>query len=381
MKKVLVALSILLIAFVIVGCVDYKAYDVPKTKDAKSDASLVQEIAKVEQEVKATNKTNNKVTDNSTTLSAPLKNDTKPVLSTADNKNAKVENKVETKKAEVKDEKILPDLQNVKEEPVQKTAELSLDGNESVIRVKENEIVKLKVNVTDPDKDPVTFTFGKPLDKNGEWKTNYGDAGEYVATLSANDGKLTTLQKVKIVVQRVNMPPVISNLTDLHIKEGDLVKIDPKVADPNNDPITLKISTPLEDGKWQTDHTSAGEYVIKLKASDGELSTEKTLKLTVENVNVPPSIDNVPKEIHVKEGEKVTLKPKVTDLDGDDVKVSISNPVGDKGVWQTTYTDHGDYNVIVTADDGKDVSKKEVHVIVDDVNAPPIIKDIIVEKS
>ncbi|GEM_PF-1063791 len=398
MKKAMVGISILLLALVIVGCVDYKAYDVPKENktEAKDDASLVNEIAQIEQEVKkddtaqAEVKTPDTKPEEKTPLTGAATATNQP-SSPAQNGTEQQKIVAETPKTE---ETILPDLKEEKttkatekvvaEEKTitEKTvSELIVQGNETIIKVKENDIVKLHVNVTDPDKDVVTFTYGKPLDKNGEWKTNYGDAGEYSVTLTATDGKLTTTEKIKIMVQRVNVPPMVSDLPDLHVKEGELVKIDPKVTDPNGDPVTVKVSAPLEENKWQTDHTSAGEYLIKLIASDGELKTEKSFRLLVDNVNMPPTIEGLPKDLRVKEGEIVTLKPIVKDLDGDDVKVTISNPVGDKGSWQTGYTDHGDYTVIVTADDGKAQVKKEVHLVVEDVNVPPIIKDIIVQKN
>ena len=400
MKKAMVGIAILLLALVIVGCVDYKAYDVATgdaaANTAKDDASLINEIAQIEQEVK---KEDSALTDVKTpdTLSDPKVQDTPltgAAVTTPATEPASPETKpaqtIETPKVE---ETVLPEL---KEEKSTKTTEIiaektsdtekivtevMVESNETVIKVKENDLLKLRVNVTDPDKDVVTFTYGKPLDKNGEWKTNYGDAGEYSITLTATDGKLTTTKKIKILVQRVNVPPMVSDLLDLKVKEGELVKIEPKVTDPNGDAITIKVSAPLDTNKWQTDHTSAGEYLIKLLASDGELKTEKTFRLTVENVNMAPSIEGLPKELRVKEGETVTLKPLVKDLDEDDVKVTISSPVGDKGVWKTSYTDHGDYTIIVTADDGKTQVKKEVKLIVEDVNVPPIIKDIVVQKN
>jgi hypothetical protein len=390
MKKTIVGLSILLLALVIVGCVDYKAYDVPKDeKDvAKDDVSLINEIAQIEQQIK-------KDDTAKTAVNSP---ETKPASTeikvTTEKTTTETKKVGETPKTEVTpklEEKVLPELKEEKPSTIitaEKTSttekiitESLVENNETIIKVKENDLLKLRVNVTDPDNDIVTFTYGKPLDKNGEWKTNYGDAGEYIIPLTATDGKLTTIEKVKILVQRVNVPPIVSNLPDIKVKEGELVKIDPKVTDPNGDAVTVKISAPLDTNKWQTDHTSAGEYLIKLVASDGELKTEKTFRLTVDNVNMPPTIEGIPKDLRVKEGEIVKIKPVVKDLDEDDVKVTISSPVGDKGIWQTRYTDHGDYTIIVTADDGKAQVKKEVHLVIEDVNVPPIIKDIVVQKN
>ncbi|MBI2661930.1 hypothetical protein HYX11_00540 [Candidatus Woesearchaeota archaeon] len=381
MKKVLVSIAILVLFLFIVGCVDYKTTDVPKeeTKEQAKvdDASLVKEIANVEKEVQASGKT----PSNSSFKKEEVKTDKKN-SSASTNSSTSAKTAPEPKKTEtiVKEVTLPKPTASESKQPVKIQTEKENDV--IVVKVKENELLHMKVNAVDPDKDLVTLNYGKPLDKNGDWQTNYGDAGEYLSSISASDGKLTTLQKLKIIVQRVNVPPTIEGIKDLVVKEGDLIKLNPKIVDPNNDPVTVTLSSPLDKGKWQTDYKSAGEYLIKVRASDGELATEKKFKLTVEDVNVPPKVDNLPSTIHVKEGDLVVIKPVINDPDPNDkVKMTISKPVGDSGVWQTGYTDHGEYFISVTVTDGKDTIKKEVRVTVDDVNAPPVINDIVVERQ
>ena len=244
---------------------------------------------------------------------------------------------------------------------------------DATVKIKENELLKLKVNYSDPDKDTVTLSFNKPLDKNGEWRTNYGDAGEYLSTIVASDGKISTTTKLKITVERVNVAPVIDGVQDLTVKEGDVVKLDPKVTDPNKDPVTITISDPIKNGVFKTDQTSAGDYKIKVTATDGDLKTEKSFLLKVLDVNVKPKVDGVPEKLTVKEGEVIRIKPTVSDLDNDKLKVTISDPVGDDGIWETTFTDHGQYTITITVDDGKDKVTKKIDLTVQDQNAPPEI--------
>lgn len=326
--------AFLIIAMIlIVGCVNYKAP--PKTG---ADNSLTDEIAAVEKELGV----------------------------------GKIQDKDNSAKQEkVEEEVVLPKL-NEKEEKV-----VNEEGLQT-LTVKENQLINLKVNVADPDKDKVTYTFSKPLDANGQWKTNYGDAGEYIVTITATDGKLTTEKRIKLVVQKVNVPPAIESLHDITVKEGEEVSVEPKVSDPNNDPVTVTISEPLNDGNWKTDHKSAGEYNIKVVVTDGELESQASFKLTVIDVNQPPVISGL-EDLTVNEGDLVQIKPKVTDEDGDEVKVSISDPVGNDGSWQTTYTDHGEYVVTVTADDGKDKVVKKINLVVEDVNEPPVFEQVSVE--
>jgi len=223
-KKVMVSLTVLVMFVFLVGCLDYKAYDVPADDVTEEDLSLIDEIANIEEQLN---------------LEEELAEE-------------------DLLLEEVEEDIVLPDLtEDVEEVDV-------YESDLEVINVKENELVKLNVQVSDPDKDVVTYAFTKPLNKQGEWQTNYGDAGEYVVTLTATDGKLTTEKKVKIIVERVNVPPTITGVKDITVSEGEQINFEPKVADPNGDAVSVSISEPLKSGTFVTDHTSAGEYDIKV---------------------------------------------------------------------------------------------------------------------
>ncbi len=346
-KKGVLGIIMVVIAIFLVGCLNYKAYDIPKEESTEDEANLVNEIAAVEEEISALN----------------TEETAEPIPETE-----------EVEVEELTQEVTIPEVDDTQKPVV-------AEGDLEVITVKENELVRLKVRVDDPDKDKVTYTYSKPLAKTGEWKTNYGDAGEYIITLTATDGKLTTEKRVKLVVQRVNVPPVIEPIKDLLVKEGEVVTLEPKVADPNKDNVSITTSEPLKSGKFATDHTSAGQYQIKVVASDGELEAEEEFTLTVQDVNVLPEVAGVVENMTVKEGEVVEIKPIVTDLDGDVVTVTISDPVGDDGVWETGYTSHGSYVVTVSVSDGKDTVLKRVNLLVRDVNMAPEITDIYVENN
>jgi len=332
-KSMIIALALFVLIFV-TGCVDYKAYEVPQEQN-NEELELIDEIAQIEKELIG----NQEV----------------------------IEGKVLEEELEgiVEEEVILPELN---EQPVKRVGTIN-------ITVKESEKLKLNVNVSDPDNDKVTFSFTKPLDANGEWKTNYGDAGEYFVTVFATDGKLITQSEITIVVTRVNVPPIVSVLRDIIVKEGEIISLKPKVEDPNGDEVTIKITEPLANGMLKTNHTSSGEYLITVVASDGELEAEESFKLIILNVNEKPIISNIA-DLAVEEGEVIKLKPEVTDLDGDELVVTISEPVGNDGIWETSYTSHGTYIVSVVADDGKDKVSKQIKIDIKDVNKAPVFVSI-----
>ncbi|MAG60383.1 hypothetical protein CL619_01215 [archaeon] len=266
--------------------------------------------------------------------------------------------------------------EEVVEEVVEET---TTDLSDAItIEVDESELVDLTAIITDPDEDEVTYYFSEPLSDEGVWQTNYGDAGEYEVTLTATDSVFTVEQLVLLVVNRVNVAPVIDTLTSLSYAEGDEIVFEPSVDDPNGDSMVITISAPLEDGVFETDHTSAGEYEITVTASDGELETSQTFTLSIEDVNVLPIISGL-EDLEVSEGETVTLDLNIEDLDGDEVVVTISDPVGDDGVWEIGFTENGEYTVTVTVDDGKDLVEESVTITVVDVNMPPEIVDVSLE--
>ena len=340
MKRVTIAALLIISIFLLAGCLDYKAYDLPDEEQTQDeDLDLLNEIAEIERQLE----------DNDLVEDQELD--------------------------EVLEEEVV-----VEEEiDVPSFDEPSADA--VVIEVNENDLVRLDANIFDPDNDQITYSFGKPLTTTGEWKTNYGDAGGYYVTLTATDGVHTTEQEILLVVNRVNVNPEIVTVANMNYQEGDVINFVPDVSDPNNDEVSVTVSAPLDSGEWRTDHTSAGEYQIFVTATDGELSSEETFILRVGDVNVLPVLSGFEREITLSEGESVEITPDVSDLDGDNVVVTISEPVGNDGMWETTFTDNGQYTITVIADDGKDVVRENIVLTIVDVNMPPQIVDIFAQTS
>ena len=96
------------------------------------------------------------------------------------------------------------------ESPNTESAE-SKDEYFKVLEVNETQLVKLNVNID--DESEVKVTYSKPLDSNGEWQTNYGDAGKYEVVVSINDGEYEVNKKVLLVVNKVNRPPRVLDIT------------------------------------------------------------------------------------------------------------------------------------------------------------------------
>ncbi len=325
-KKCMLILTTLIVVLFLTSCLNYKTYE---ENQEKEELDLIDEIAEIEEELGV----------------------------------EEVEEGLSEVEEAVEQEITIPLDEEIDRSKLQK------------IEVDENELVDLKVNVEDPDQDKVEYSFSLPLNEQGKWKTNYGDAGEYIVTLTATDGELTAKKDILLIVNRVNVPPLVKEIQDKTIKEGETVALEPQVIDPNGDSVTVTVSEPLDEGLWETDHTSAGEYEITVTATDGELEAEETFILTITNVNVPPRITGL-EDVEVEEGETVKIEPTITDLDDDEVELTISEPIGNDGIWKTTYVDHGTFTITVTADDGKDPVEETITLTVKDVNMPPDIVEI-----
>ena len=262
----------------VTSCLNYKAYDVEEetTEDVEvedEEIDLIDEIAEIERQLEE----NDLVTDEET-------------------------EEEEEDVIVVEEEVVVPVLDEVE----------AISSDVLVFEVNENEMLKLNVNIMDPDDDEVTHTFTPPLNNLGEWNTNYGDAGEYYVTLTATDQIHTTTQEILVVVNRINVAPEIEFVDDMYYEEGDIIRFEPEVSDPNNDAVTLMISEPLKSGTFTSDHTSAGTYEIVVTASDGELETTTNFMLYIDNVNELPIIEGL-EDIEVEEGDTVTIVPEVSD--------------------------------------------------------------------
>lgn len=100
----------------------------------------------------------------------------------------------------------------------------------------------------------------------------------------------------------------------------------------------------------------AAPKVIKRAEPTGEKSKEK------------------PVVVIVQETEKVSLVPKAEDPDKNASLVfTFTSPLNDRGEWQTTYGDAGEFTVTVTASDGELTTSRDVLIIVNKKEEPPAI--------
>ncbi len=235
----------------------------------------------------------------------------------------------------------------------------------------EGELVVLDVKVTDPDGDPLELTYSDPLDGNGEWQTSKGDAGEYVITITASDGKEETTTQVLLVIEEVNTAPEVDVSNVLEGNEGDLFTITPVVSDNEGEDTTVSFSAPFdENGEWQTSYDDEGTYQIKVTVTDGTNTVTETVTVKVANINREPVLD-VDDAITVIEGDIAEITGSVSDPDNDNLMIVYGSPFDEEGKWQTSVGDAGVYIIDVTVSDGENEISGIVTVKVNPSNTAP----------
>ncbi len=240
--------------------------------------------------------------------------------------------------------------------------------------VTEGDLVSFpNLKAVDPDGDPIDYTFSEPLNEKGEWQTEEGDAGEYVITITASDGTNTVSQKVLLVVNSKNKAPIIEITDPVEAKEGETLKLDITVTDPDGDNVTVTYTGWMTSDTKEVSFDDEGLHKVVVSATDGIHTSKKEFIVSVMKTNRAPQMDEFI-EVTRKEGEKIKLTPKANDPDGDAISFNYEFPFNENGEWQSEIGDAGEYEVLVTATDGDLSSEQIVLVTLEPVNKPPVIE-------
>lgn len=240
----------------------------------------------------------------------------------------------------------------------------------------EGDLVTLKTKAVDPDGNKLTYTYTKPFNDNGLWQTRDGDTGKYLVTITATDGELSASIDVLVVINPSNKAPIIDCLDDIYVKEGDEVNIKCNFFDKENDTIVVEYSGWMTSPTYTTNYDSSGDHKVFIRVSDGFHNVTKTVIVHVENIDRPPIFNKHLKDITATETDIVTLKPDVSDPDGDKVTIKYSDPFDNKGVWKTEIGDAGTYPISVVASDGTLTTKETFTLTVKMLNTAPVMETI-----
>ncbi len=237
------------------------------------------------------------------------------------------------------------------------------------VEIDENQELEFTVVGSDPDGDDLSISFASDdlpddveFEDHGDgtgtftWQTTYENAGEYTASFTLSDGDEEVGIEVPITVNDVNRPPIWVNYPEqVEIDENQELGFTVVGEDPDDDDLSISFASedlPEEaqfadngDGtgtfNWTPSFDDAGEYTASFVLSDGEISVEAVVNITVNNVNRNPyPFDPDFIEAVILEGEEFFLELATSDPDGDDLVWSITDEGNLPDGWE--FTDFGD---------------------------------------
>ncbi len=192
----------------------------------------------------------------------------------------------------------IEEIKEVEEKEVEEEVEAAEEEVEEEkvqeISVTEGDLIQLKVKATDPDGNPLTYSFSEPLNSTGAWQTQEGDAGEYNITVTVTDSEgLSASQELKIIVLALNHAPILEKIDPIVVDEGDTIEIKINASDPDGDELEITFSGWMNSSTYTTDYDDAGNYTVTVKVTDGKETVSQDILITVNNKNRAPVITSI----------------------------------------------------------------------------------------
>ncbi|MCA9186965.1 MAG: tandem-95 repeat protein, partial [Planctomycetales bacterium] len=168
--------------------------------------------------------------------------------------------------------------------------------------------LRFSVVAADLDADPLAYSVSSSLPDGalfvpgrGEfvWTPDFEQAGTYTITFLAQDpeGASDTLD-LDITVFDINRPPVLNESNHLFLL-GETKSFTVKASDPDGTQLTYSADD-LPEGatldplsgvfSWTPGPGQAGEYLVRLTASDGRVATRQTVVLRASLEQIPPTV-------------------------------------------------------------------------------------------
>ncbi|MCP4582048.1 MAG: tandem-95 repeat protein [candidate division Zixibacteria bacterium] len=271
--------------------------------------------------------------------------------------------------------------------------------------VVEGDHLEFVIESSDFDNDPLTLSaLNLPANAalvdsgNGHglvvFDPDFDQSGTYIVTFVSSDGGLADTIDVTVTVNNSNLSPILGSLPSRIIDENEYLSfvvsaIDPDGQIPSLIALDLPANASMEDYGNGTglftflpDYTQSGVYDIGFVASDGELADTGYANITVNQINLPPVLDQILPQ-SVEEGGHLEVLVGSSDFDLDQLFLSAENiPTNatfvDSGnghglfVFDPTFDQEDIYYVRFIVSDGDLADSQLVSVSVGGMNQPPV---------
>jgi hypothetical protein len=272
--------------------------------------------------------------------------------------------------------------------------------------VNENQWLYITLSATDPDNDSLIYSMedapsGAQLQgRTFSWRPTYTQAGTYDVKFTVHDNVLPPLSSdrtVRIDVNNVNAPPVLTSPGNRSVNENDTLSFNLDASDIDGGILTYSMlnaqNSPFRnalDGKsfsWKPSFIQAGTYPVTFVVADNSnLRDSQTITITVRNVNRAPVISDT--SLSVDENSLVSFQIKASDPDGPlPLKFTSSNlpsgaaiDINGKFIWTPDYTQAGNYPIAIIVQDTSNrpailSDTATISIYVNNVNRAPSFTD------
>ncbi|MDD5086974.1 MAG: PKD domain-containing protein, partial [Candidatus Nanoarchaeia archaeon] len=240
---------------------------------------------------------------------------------------------------------------------------------EIFITVMEGEELVIRPYATDADGDKVRYWYSGFSDSSTRY-VDYGEAGVYSLVVHATDGKIFSSYNITVLVEKTNRPPVIESPDEIAADEGETISFNVNAYDTDGDDIVYLVAENMPEGatfinnlfQWTpgfgTVNNEKKEFIIEFYAADYNLTSEKIVRITVNNKNRAPIVVNATPEHEIKvyEGDMVTFKVNAFDYENDTItykwKFGTFETYTDGNIHSRVFTIPGRKNVDVIVSDG-----------------------------
>ncbi|MBS3146256.1 lamin tail domain-containing protein [Candidatus Woesearchaeota archaeon] len=185
----------------------------------------------------------------------------------------------------------------------------------------------------------------------------------------------------------MNYPPVIEDIQEINVNEAELIRIEVITSDRDNDEIQLSIDDTRfsKEGNiftYLTDYEDAGMFFVNISASDGNLTTVKSIKVTVNNLNRAPVFTGTISDWNMNEdtSANIELNNYFDDPDNDELLYSTDGNenlyIDENDILRTREDYYGTERIKIKAVDnnGGEVTSNEFIVVVNPVNDAPRVR-------